>query len=348
MAGTILAVALAILGAAGLSGLVVALIYQLVRSLGDRQRKIRAIWAALAARRHGTFDPGEVAFFQSRPMSVEVPTGDAAALLDTYVVRQNKSSTTYTRVRAQYVMPFGPRFRVYREGVFASIGKALGFQDVVLGGHAEFDRAFIVKTDSPEATARSFDAATKDLLCRVHAGSTLQADGHSIRLTWVGLEQDPRVLDAAIDIVGQLASYGIGFMTRLLELDHGRYHRPEGTWDGRSSPVIEIDQGNQPVYCQPAVIRDRLALCIWSPARRQLPPFHCDLEGGHARPPLPPGACPPQAAALLAALPRGELDTDGRTLRFYCTGFEPLGALSAATKLVAEMAASRPTQGAFR
>ena len=47
--------------------------------------------------------------------------------LDTYVVSPGgQGSETYTRARARFAIGGGPTFKVYEEGFFSSIGKAVG------------------------------------------------------------------------------------------------------------------------------------------------------------------------------------------------------------------------------
>ena len=64
--------------------------------------------------------------------------------LDTYTQSSGKSSTTYTRIRAPYVNKDGFNFKIYKSGLFSSIGKVFGMQDVEIG-YPEFDEDFIIK-----------------------------------------------------------------------------------------------------------------------------------------------------------------------------------------------------------
>jgi hypothetical protein len=86
--------------------------------------------------------------------------------LDTYTVSHGNSSTTYTRMRAPYVNPFGLRFSIYRRGLFSDIAKRFGMQDIEVGDPA-FDRDFIVKA-TDEALVRGLlaNATIRDLIAR--------------------------------------------------------------------------------------------------------------------------------------------------------------------------------------
>jgi hypothetical protein len=79
---------------------------------------------------------------------VDIQHGEWTITLDTYTVSNSTgnstSSTTYTRLRAPYVNPEGFQFTIYRKGLFSSLGKLFGMQDVEVG-FAEFDENFIIK-----------------------------------------------------------------------------------------------------------------------------------------------------------------------------------------------------------
>ena len=70
--------------------------------------------------------------------------GEWEVLLDTYTVSTGKSSSTFTRMRAPFINQDGLRFKIYREGVFSSIGKCFGMQDIEIGD-GFFDDQFIIK-----------------------------------------------------------------------------------------------------------------------------------------------------------------------------------------------------------
>jgi len=86
---------------------------------------------------------------------VEARHGEWTVTLYTYTVSTGKSSTTYTRMCAPYVNPDGFTFAIYRQGVFSTIGKWMGMQDVSVG-YPEFDEAFIIKGNDEEKLRRLF------------------------------------------------------------------------------------------------------------------------------------------------------------------------------------------------
>jgi len=90
-----------------------------------------------------------------RGSKVEAQHGEWTVTLDTYTVSTGKSSITYTRMRAPYVNPDRFTFSIYREGVFGTIGKWLGMQDVNVG-YPEFDEAFIIKGNDEQKLRQLF------------------------------------------------------------------------------------------------------------------------------------------------------------------------------------------------
>ncbi len=79
--------------------------------------------------------------------------GEWQILLDTYTVTtstgKTTSSTTYTRMRAPFVNKDGLYFKIYRQGIFSSIGKFFGMQDLEIGDPF-FDDQFVIKGNSAD------------------------------------------------------------------------------------------------------------------------------------------------------------------------------------------------------
>jgi len=109
------------------------------------------IWRQFCAQTGGTLVEG--GFWQGS--KVEARHGEWTVTLDTYTVSTGKSSITYTRMRAPYANPDGFIFAIYRKGIFSSIGKWLGMQDVCVG-YPEFDEAFIIKGNNEWNLRRLF------------------------------------------------------------------------------------------------------------------------------------------------------------------------------------------------
>lgn len=84
---------------------------------------------------------------------VQAHVGEWTVTLDTYIVSNGKTLTTYTRIRAPYVNMDGFRFTIYRKTLFSDLGKFFGMQDIEIGD-PEFDRDFVIKSNNaPKAMA---------------------------------------------------------------------------------------------------------------------------------------------------------------------------------------------------
>jgi hypothetical protein len=99
----------------------------------------KAIWEQLA-------EEMGVAFHDANwgRESVEAQYNDWLITLDTYVVSNGKSSTTYTQMRAPFENNDGFRFVIYKRNVFHDIGKFFGMKDVEVG-YPDFDRDYIIQ-----------------------------------------------------------------------------------------------------------------------------------------------------------------------------------------------------------
>ena len=115
------------------------------RMFGPSREKI---WRQLSDEIAGRYVGGE--FWKGD--KVEAVHDEWTVTLDTYAVSTGQVVIVYTRMRAPYVNPGGFRFTIYRKGIFSSLGKMLGMQDIEIGDEA-FDRDFIVKS-SDEARVR--------------------------------------------------------------------------------------------------------------------------------------------------------------------------------------------------
>lgn len=106
---------------------------------------IKEIWQKLCQEIGGDFVEGGA--WQGD--KVEVKHHHWTITLDIFHVHTGKVPIPFTRLRAAYVNPDQFRFRVTRRGLFSSIGKLLGLQDVEVG-HPDFDHDFIIKGNSQD------------------------------------------------------------------------------------------------------------------------------------------------------------------------------------------------------
>jgi hypothetical protein len=79
-------------------------------------------------------------------------SGEWEIALDTYSTG-TEATTTHTRMRAPFVNKDGLYFSISREGLFSSIGKFFGMQDIQIGD-ANFDDRFVIKGNNEEKIRR--------------------------------------------------------------------------------------------------------------------------------------------------------------------------------------------------
>ena len=108
------------------------------------------IWGQLANDIGGEYENG--GFWRSDVLRYH--SGEWEITLDTYTVNTGKSSTTYTRIRAPFVNKDGLYFKIYRKGVFSTIGKAFGMQDIEIYD-PYFDDAFIIQGNNEWSVSNS-------------------------------------------------------------------------------------------------------------------------------------------------------------------------------------------------
>lgn len=109
------------------------------------------IWKAISEEIQATYEKKNF-WTDSR---LEVRHGSWVLTLDTYTESYGNSMMTYTRMRTPFVNPGGFRFKIYKEGFFSGIGKALGGQDIEVGD-PDFDGAFVIKGNDEERVRQLF------------------------------------------------------------------------------------------------------------------------------------------------------------------------------------------------
>lgn len=104
------------------------------------------IWSQIANEIGGDFIDGG---FWEKDL-LEFRHKEWTILLDTYKPPgSNSSTTTYTRMRVPFVNKDNLYFDIQREGIFQSIGKFFGSQDIIIGDRF-FDDQFMIKSNSEE------------------------------------------------------------------------------------------------------------------------------------------------------------------------------------------------------
>lgn len=231
----------------GLALAVMAVVGVAAVAIGASQRSLRrrrAIWSRFAAERGGVHRVPAGWFTRERER-VELSLHGVWVVMDTYTKGSGNHQTSYTRWVASYVRRPGPRCKVYREGVFASIGKALGTQDVVLGASAAFDDTFMVKCDEPAVARRLWTTAAMEHMLRWFPRDTVDSDGVSIELVEIGVVDDPARMAAGFELIADLARRDFFGSDALRAVGGPGYsetaHGPEAAIDAPTRVVLRAE-----------------------------------------------------------------------------------------------------------
>ncbi len=297
--------------------------------------KRQQVWRDVARRRGATFH--EPAGWLGG-YAIEAAVGTTRVYLDSYSEGGGNSSTTYTRARARFPLPVGPRFEVYPEGVLSQIGKALGAQDVELG-RPGFDEAFVVKCDYPALVQTVWTARALEWMERFFPGGRAVCDGTEVTLRVPGLIADPATLDAMLDLTGELAGADLLGIAALARLANATVSEPSGAWDDPSPPraIVEL-----PARVEVVPTMNGYLACtrVTGAAARAHPAFHTAIgSDGLPLADLPDGALPPAATAPLRTLAAGRLAVDRATATYWFPRIETNTThLEAAIALIATFA----------
>ena len=114
------------------------------------------IWSQVAADIGGRYEDG--GWFSGD--GVRYQHGEWEIVLDTYTTSSgtgsNRTTRTYTRMRAPFVNKDNLWFKIYREGLFSPLGRWLGMQDISVG-HPVFDQNFVIKANDEHQVRRLLD-----------------------------------------------------------------------------------------------------------------------------------------------------------------------------------------------
>ncbi len=312
----------------------------------QRDKARQEIWRRFAESRGGRFHAVE-SLFATRSASMELEHRGVPVLVDTYVVSHGKSSTTYTRARASVALGAGPVFSVYREGLLASFGKALGTQDVELGGDAQFDTTFMVKCDEPDAVRRVWTLSLRGSMLRSLEHARASSDGTTVTLVVVGAEENTSTLGALVEVTAALAGEGLVQLADLSGLPGARYVPPSGRWDARSAPRLELDVQGVVVTLDARGSAQGLRVELAAQAARELPPIAAAIDAsGAVTGEVPRDLLP--APRALAAIGGARLSASGAAIRLRFTPgrFPGPAPVTAAAELLAALA--RAPGSAFR
>ena len=336
-----------IIGLLSLGGLAVggfAAALQTMANSADADR--RASWARLAKQRGGEYLNEESPFWSTQPRdALDLRVAHAVVRLDVRVTGGGNSKEIHTRARARFTIGRGPAFHVAPAGVLASVGRALGAQDLLLGD-PRFDRDFIVKGQDHEGLKLVFTKTLQATLTRSLSEATVTTRGKVVELSVTGARRFG--LDVMADVVGALASVGADGLDALAAALPDATHTPAGgTWAAPSPPSLTV----------PTAQGDATALMYWFkggprvllvlPVQRELPEFRVVIEDGHAEG-IPAGLLSEYSARLLAELPGALVASKERHLELRWLGIPEAAAFMCGVNLLVDIAGGVHRTGAFR
>lgn|GEM_PF-2352542 len=328
--------ALVVSGVIGLFGAAVA--------LGLRQNKRRKeLWARVAAERGGQHIAPR-GLFRGREERIEIPTPHSWISIDWYSSGSGNSTTHYSRARASLARGAGPRFKIYKEHLFASLGKALGTQDVVIGSDAEFDDLFMVKCDQAPLLRRFWTPTAMRIMRNRFRGARIECDGRTVELVDTGLWNEEGPLHGAIDLLTELAERDI-YERAALESVRGATVRLSA--DG--VPRAELDAPSRVVIgAEP--VGETLATVARLADDAGLEAIELVLDG-HGRPDdrERASALPQGAHVFMPRVGAGRLVVEEGATRFEFPGLEiDSDRLRASAELLGAIRAASARAGVFR
>jgi hypothetical protein len=183
----------------------------IVRYAAREEAARNGIWRAFASRHGLAFVSVEGPWYARRPARIEGRLGTVPCTIDTFTISNGKSSTMYTRLRttAMEAMPLDAR--VYRETIFGALGDLFGTQDVKVGDPS-FDASFVVKASHDDLVRAWLRPPLRMAFARFVASGAFQIASITYRhgqieLVWNVAEKSPAVLDAALAVAVEAASF---------------------------------------------------------------------------------------------------------------------------------------------
>jgi hypothetical protein len=244
---------------------------------------------------------------------------------------------TCTRARARFALGAGPRFTVVPRGLFS------GGPNEPLGDE---QGVYVLRAEDP-ARARALWTPRARRLASALERVTVESDGTTVTVVIVKAEHDVRVLEALVELAGELASHGMHVLLPLAELPGARLVRPRGGWYQPRAAHVEVAGagGIVRIAALPGRAGPQLALTLDDARERR--PFSVRIEGGQLLDEAPRGSIPPSAAALLEPLGSATLLGNDEWLRLVFASVPPDDAVHAGVRLLFELVAST-ARGVFR
>ncbi len=302
-------------------------------ALARKQReKLARIFSEAAERAGGRFTPGEHGFFKNVSPSITIHRDGTTIVVDTYVVSNGKSSTTYSRISATYALGRGPQMHIRRQGALHSIGKAFGMQDLQIGD-AIFDDVFMIKAPSAATVLRLLPDDQRLALIHQLPGWWLRCDGSTVTIKRIGYPASTGEVVRAIDVVASVATTDKRLLETVAAHADARSEGREVVFSGTVEGRFAIDDHG----CKLRV-----------PNQQEGPDFALDCAAADAPELLPDGALEPALAARIRAIGQARVARDRH--HAWVSWREPpdAEAVEAAWRVLVGLAAPSTRVGAFR
>ena len=315
---------------------VVAAVFWHVKARADA---LGAVWAGVAARRGGRYgasDPGRVGTLEVRVSHALVRVVLSGRDLD--------DSTSSTRAWARFAAGEGPRFDVQPKAIWSSAGP--GGTTVLALGDGALDAELTVRGDHPPAVRAAWSERAR-LACRSLGGVHASSDGRRVQVEVPGALDDPRRLDALLDLTGELASAGASILDALAATPGASLVPASGPFHSPEPPFVRIatERGAVTATLVGGSRATGLRLEIESP--RELPAFRAEVREGEPHG-LPRGLLTEPAVARMTAANGATLAADGSTLSLEWPVAPPGEVARDGVRILAELAAAPRKVGVFR
>ncbi|MBW2524142.1 MAG: hypothetical protein JRI23_08200 [Deltaproteobacteria bacterium] len=210
-----------------------------------RRRSTSAAWHRVAKRFGGTAaqEHGDVLNRTANQHALQVTVDGIAITADLANLASRRDVELLTVVRAEVERDYGFELKVAPRGVATDLDRILGPEDVPTGEEA-FDRAFYVRSQSPELVPLWLDGPLRRAIS-ASTGYSFTISAARVEARRTGRDDDERRLSATIKAVARLARRG-----EVLRSDWRRLcKRLDGTIDspGQLLPAIEVDVDGVPV-----------------------------------------------------------------------------------------------------
>lgn len=325
------------------------------------RRRSRHAWASASERlglelASDDFDfGGAVAEVELRVRAMRVGAGDDA-----------DNAAYHTVVEASSAVVAGPSYRFC--SAKASFQRPGPDVEPVVLGDPSFDDAYHLETDEPRSFARLFTPERRRALAALPTGMWLEGGGGEVSVRWPGIASHEPSLNAAIDLVLDLAAVGVDLMATLRSLE-GITLAPamptlldaplanfmevigvplEAFFSGRRArqpAVYELALERCLVSLQVVYWRGTPGISIQVPCEREVPPFVVRWDESGAR------HAADEVSEVVEGRPPGGgealLKYDGEHARLFVRGSDSATLLSQAIYLE-DFATRLPSKGAFR